>query len=408
MRQQRKPAAEIEEIELLLRDFQMEHNEMERETHGLERSRHVGPTCGGVAQYAMLVQVDADPLLSGAVCFYLHDFVTVGKAEDCTVRIDGIGVEDLMLQIERESSGVFWYKSYGRTLVNGYRETNGRLAHLDRIVVGWSRAFQVVFAEKPVDLWTMDAILAEVIQASGRDDEEEEEQEESLKEFVLLCEEANELSIALLRGDEYSFSAIKVDGDICVRTYNRSGDTVGIEYADAFLSRVEVMRSYFRDICLYKELAQTRVDVGLWRMPTFLEYRALLRQLEQKEQIASEHPQDPGSSGRSRDGMSKELKRELADRKKQIDKLTKELFWRSLAGETRTRLFWKATWGKLLPVTCSSRRSTSGFSSTAHTPRRGPFLWKPRIQTSAKVCSSSRSSCMASKLRGVTARGRSH
>jgi hypothetical protein len=101
---------------------------------------------------------------------------------------------------------------------------------------------------------------------------------------------------------------------------------VGIEYADAFLSRVEVMRSYFRDICLYKELAQTRVDVGLWRMPTFLEYRALLRQLEQKEQVAAEHPQDAGSSGRSRDGMSKELKRELADRKKQIDKLTKELF----------------------------------------------------------------------------------
>ena len=44
---------------------------------------------------------------------------------------------------------------------------------------------------------TLDSILeyigTEVIQASGRDNEEEEEQEESLKEFVLLCEEANEV-----------------------------------------------------------------------------------------------------------------------------------------------------------------------------------------------------------------------
>ena len=51
----------------------------------------------------------------------------------------------------------------GRVFINGVEGApRGALAHLDRVVCGWSRAFQVVLPDMPADLWPMDAILSEV------------------------------------------------------------------------------------------------------------------------------------------------------------------------------------------------------------------------------------------------------
>ena len=65
--------------------------------------------------------------------------------------------------------------TFGRTArvgftgqVNGQEGHQGTLGHLDRIVCGWARAFQVVLPDLPVDLWQMDAILSEVPDSSRR------------------------------------------------------------------------------------------------------------------------------------------------------------------------------------------------------------------------------------------------